>query len=112
MKTLFCASLLLALASASAFAAPAKGKVILSCSAALGEDLQLKIYANPDGSVRASLSTESFGGSFPTFHYDVKKSRGAEGYAQFTGKNFSLKLKADKQADLKSNVASAELDCR
>jgi hypothetical protein len=109
MKTLALSALVLSVTT-NAFAAgqAVQGKKILSCSASDGDYVELAIFANPDRSLRASVTEESFGGSYPTFHYDVKKLANGD----FEGKGFSLKMKADRQAKLVIDGNANEMDCR
>lgn len=113
MKTLFIAALTLSLTTSAIAAAPAaKGTKVVSCSASDGDYVELSVYHNPDGSYRASVTEESFGGSYPTFHYDVRKAQDAEGNDEYVGQKFSLKLKADRQARLVIDGNANEMDCR
>jgi hypothetical protein len=113
MKTMLFSAMILAVSLAAAQAAPAaKGQKLVSCSATDGDVVEVTIYHNPDGSFRASVMEESFGGSYPTFHYDVHEVRSSDGEEVYEGEKFSLKIGRDRQAMLVIAGNSNEMDCR
>ena len=113
MKTLLLSAMILATSIAVVQAAPAaKGQKIISCSASDGADMEVSIYHNPDGSFRASVMEESFGGSYPTFHYDVHEVRSADGEESYEGEKFSLKIGRDRQGTVMIGRDSNSMDCR
>ena len=98
MKTLILGLLI----SSSAFATP-----ILKCSN--DEDTSVTINRRADGSLYATVSMESFGGSRPLFHYNV---RGQD--STYVGNSFSLTVNRADQGALKvANLGiDADVDCR
>jgi hypothetical protein len=89
------------LVSTPAFAAP-----LLHCS---DDQTSVTITRRANGSLFATVSMESVGGSSPAFHYNVIGQSGA-----FVGKSFTLTVNRADQGTLKvQNLGiDTELDCR
>ena len=59
-------------ANRSSLDAASAGKTVVSCSG--GEEVQLVIKKLANGTLRANVTVQSVGDSYPTFHYTVTKA--------------------------------------
>jgi hypothetical protein len=111
MKALFSLLALVALSSAAHAGGFPKGKRVLSCGASDGT-MNVDVYLNPNGKYRAAVRVESFGGSYPKFYFEVKKGQDARGFDTYVGKDLTIVLKEDRQANVNYEDDKSELDCR
>jgi len=66
----------------------ARTTTLISCDG--GEDIQLTIKQLANGKLRANVTEQSFGDSYPTFHYSVRESESSSVSATFSGGGFTL----------------------
>ena len=99
----------LAMVATNAGAAETKAKTVLSCGN--GEEINLVVKKAVNGTFQAAVTMESFGGSFPTFHYSV--ARTSDGYQ---GGGFSLYVHQRQgkhlgELEIQALSIREELDC-
>lgn len=78
-----------------------RGKIVADCTiAGHADDMGLSVIQQPDGKLVATVSTQSFGDSWPTNCYDVREATQDEAGAPvvYVGKSFKLEIDIDSQA--------------